>query len=101
MSAKYLVFLFSVLTIASTAIGIQCIGDDKTKARNKKFLIYMLVAAIFGVLGSGFMIYKSMKGKPDVETTTSNIARGNVAASPVGKGNNHPANTGVAHNKVN
>ena len=76
----------SVLTIASTAIGIQCIGDDKTKASNKKFLVYMLIAAILALLGSGFMIYSSLKssGKVVVETTTTNVARGNVQAAPAG-----------------
>lgn len=85
--SKYLVFVMSVLTIASTAIGIQCIGDDKTKASNKKFLVYMLIAAILALLGSGFMIYSSMKGNPGkvvVETTTANVARGNVQAVPAG-----------------
>lgn len=84
--SKYLVFVMSVLTIASTAIGIQCIGDDKTKASNKKFLVYMLIAAILALLGSGFMIYRSLKspGKVVVETTTTNVARGNVQAAPAG-----------------
>lgn len=84
--SKYLVFVMSVLTIASTAIGIQCIGDDKTKASNKKFLVYMLIAAILALLGSGFMIYSSLKssGKVVVETTTTNVARGNVQAAPAG-----------------
>lgn len=84
MSAKYAVFLFSVLTVAATAIGIQCIGDDEKKKTNKKFLIFMLVMAIFGILGSGFAIYASQKVKQvvTVGTTTTNIARGNVAAMP-------------------
>ncbi|NBS67515.1 hypothetical protein EBT31_01185 [bacterium] len=85
--SKYLVFVMSVLTIASTAIGIQCIGDDKAKASNKKFLVYMLIAAILALLGSGFMIYRSMRGNPGkvvVETTTTNVARGNVNAAPAG-----------------
>jgi hypothetical protein len=85
--SKYLVFVMSVLTIASCSIGIQCIGDDKTKASNKKFLVYMLIAAILALLGSGFMIYKGMRGSPAkvvVETTTANVARGNVQAAPAG-----------------
>jgi hypothetical protein len=73
----------SVLTIASTAIGIQCIGDDKTKASNKKFLVYMLIAAILALLGSGFMIFKR-PAKVVVETTSVNMARGNVNAAPAG-----------------
>jgi hypothetical protein len=81
--SKYLVFVMSVLTIASTAIGIQCIGDDKTKASNKKFLVYMLIAAILALLGSGFMIFKR-PAKVVVETTSVNMARGNVNAAPAG-----------------
>jgi hypothetical protein len=81
--SKYLVFVMSVLVIASTAIGIQCIGDDKTKASNKKFLVYMLIAAILALLGSGFMIFKR-PAKVVVETTSVNMARGNVSAAPAG-----------------
>jgi hypothetical protein len=81
--SKYLVFVMSVLTIASTAIGIQCIGDDKTKASNKKFLVYMLIAAILALLASGFMIFKR-PAKVVVETTSVNMARGNVNAAPAG-----------------
>jgi hypothetical protein len=81
--SKYLVFVMSVLTIASTAIGIQCIGDDKTKASNKKFLVYMLIAAILALLLSGFMIFKR-PAKVVVETTSVNMARGNVNAAPAG-----------------
>lgn len=89
MSAKYAVFLFSVLTIASTAIGIQCIGNDETKKRNKKFLVFMLMMAILGLLGSGFAIYSSQKVKKgvSVSTTTNNIARGNLNAGPAAKTN--------------
>jgi hypothetical protein len=81
--SKYLVFVMSVLVIASTAIGIQCIGDDKTKASNKKFLVYMLIAAILALMGSGFMIFKR-PAKVVVETTSVNMARGNVNAAPAG-----------------
>lgn len=73
----------AVLVIASTAIGIQCIGADKTKESNKKFLVYMLIAAILALLGSGFMIFRR-PAKVAVETTSVNMARGNVNAAPAG-----------------
>lgn len=45
-----LTFIAAVLTIASTAIGIECINSCKDygdkKKSNKKFLIFMLVLAI-------------------------------------------------------
>lgn len=82
--SKYLVFVLAVLTIASCAIGIQCIGNDKTKASNKKFLVYMLIAAIVSLIGSAFAILKSGKKVTGAETTNINIARGNANAGPAG-----------------
>lgn len=73
----------AILIIAATAIGIQCIGDDKTKASNKKYLVYMLVGALVALIGSGFMIFKR-PAKVVVETTNVNMARGNVNAAPAG-----------------
>jgi hypothetical protein len=81
--SKYIVFLMAILIIAATSIGIQCIGDDKTKASNKKYLVYMLIGAILALLGSGFMIFKR-PAKVVVETTNVNMARGNVNAAPAG-----------------
>lgn len=81
--SKYIVFVMAILIIAATAIGIQCIGDDKTKASNKKYLVYMLVGSILALIGSGFMIFKR-PAKVVVETTNVNMARGNVNAAPAG-----------------
>lgn len=81
--SKYIVFVMAILIIAATAIGIQCIGDDKTKASNKKYLVYMLVGALVALIGSGFMIFKR-PAKVVVETTNVNMARGNVNAAPAG-----------------
>jgi len=61
----FMILLFSVLTIASSAIGIQCIGKDTSKSSNKGFLIFMLIVAIFGVLGSiGMAIMASRPSDP-------------------------------------
>jgi hypothetical protein len=91
MSA-YVAILTAVLTIASASIGIQCINadtkpSDATK-RNKKFLVYMLIAAILVLILSGVMIFSSSKKKMiTVETNSANIARGNINADMVRRGN--------------
>lgn len=44
---------FSILIIASTSIGIECLnkGDEKQKnGTNKKFLVFILVASIFAAV---------------------------------------------------
>lgn len=57
-----LIMMLSVLIIASTSIGIECIGQNKKKQNNKYFLIAMLVCALGGVIGSGIgMIIKYQK----------------------------------------
>ena len=59
----FLLLLISVCTIATSAIGIQCLnankkyGDQKTV--NKQFLIVTLVTGIIGtLLGIGAIIYE-------------------------------------------
>jgi cytochrome b subunit of formate dehydrogenase len=89
--STYVAFLTAVLTIASASIGIQCINADTKQSegtkRNKKFLVYMLIAAILVLILSGVMIFASSKKKMVVvETNSTNIARGNFNASMVRKG---------------
>lgn len=59
MMYEFFALLLSVLIIASTSIGIQCIGKDESKKSNKGFLIAMLVVAILSTLGSGYFLFKS------------------------------------------
>ena len=63
MLAEFVALLLSVLIIASTSIGIQCIGSDASKKSNKGFLIFMLVVAILSTLGSLYMLFKPMMGQ--------------------------------------
>jgi hypothetical protein len=57
-----LAIVLSVLTIASTAIGIQCIGDDDKKKTNKQFLVAMLIFAIIAFLISiGVIVYTAQQ----------------------------------------
>ena len=58
----------SVLTIASTSIGIQCLGkkpltDDDDKKERTKFLTVMLVIAILILLIIFFRFYTHFGGK--------------------------------------
>jgi hypothetical protein len=48
MIEAIIAIILSVLTIASSAIGIECIGSDEKKQTNKQFLIAMLIFAILG-----------------------------------------------------
>ena len=62
MLAEFVALLLSVLIIASTSIGIQCIGSDTSKKSNKGFLIFMLVVAILSTLGSLYFLFKPLMG---------------------------------------
>lgn len=59
----FLLMLISVCTIATSAIGIQCLNANadygKKKAVNKQFLVVTLVTGIIGVLlGLGAVVYE-------------------------------------------
>jgi len=59
MIEEIVIFVLSVLTIASASIGIQAIGDNQDYQSNRNFLIVMLVGAILALLFSAFLMYKS------------------------------------------
>jgi hypothetical protein len=61
MIEEIFIFVLSVLTIASSSIGIQAIGNNQEYQRNKNFLVVMLVASIMALLFSAFLLYKSFK----------------------------------------
>lgn len=56
----FVILLVSVLTVASSSIGIQCMNKagDKTST-NHSYLVFILVVGIFGIIASmGFGAYK-------------------------------------------
>jgi hypothetical protein len=52
----FLILLSAVMMIASTAIGIQCINDPKTK--REQYLIVTLILSILIVLIMGYVIFQ-------------------------------------------
>jgi len=52
----FLILLSAVMMIASTAIGIQCINDPKTK--REQYLIVTLILSILLVLLMGYVIFQ-------------------------------------------
>lgn len=54
----FLLLIISVLGIASSAIGIQCLGSDDSNKTNKGFLLFMVVFSSVTTLLSMFYLFK-------------------------------------------
>lgn len=75
-------FIICIFGIAQSAITVKTYLDtDKEKDTNFIFSAIILTVSIFGLLGSGFMTYKALKGGAPVATNVSPVAA--TAASEV------------------
>ncbi len=57
MIGNIITIIVAVMSIAGTAIGIQCLNDAKKEGTNKNFLIVLLVLNILAFLGACIRIY--------------------------------------------
>lgn len=57
MIGNLVTIIISIMSIAGTAIGIQCLNDAEKTGTNKNFLIFLLVANILAFLGACIRIY--------------------------------------------
>jgi vacuolar-type H+-ATPase subunit I/STV1 len=68
-------FIICIFGIAQSAITVKTYLDtDKEKDTNFIFSAIILTVSIFGLLGSGFMTYKALKGGAPVATNVSPVA---------------------------
>jgi uncharacterized membrane protein YjgN (DUF898 family) len=80
MSAGCLILCTAVMTLAATAIGMECYNknapfaeQDETHKNNSKYLLYMLIMAILCILSSFIVIYMAIsdKGQAAIQSATT------------------------------
>jgi len=72
-------FIVFVLGIAQSAITLKTYADTKkTQDTNYKFSIFTLVFSILGLLVSGFMAFRAMKGSAAPAAVNNAVATNNA-----------------------